>query len=502
MFRAVFCLNGPDAVNGPNVWLARHLPLLAGRGIEPVVLYLSWKPEQPCRFRQALAAAGVAVHSVALGRVIEDNVVAIAAAARALAPDVFVPNYSVAGYYAAGLLRTMGVITVGTLHSDDPNYHDILEVFADGEPRWRLSALVGVSDFLRTLVSDKLRGRVPFLHAPYGAPVSARQAEWSADRFRLVYCGRLVEPQKRVHRVAAAMQAATRCCPRVDGVLYGDGPERSRLTESLATGGGRVRLGGLLEPAAVQEAMADAQAFVLLSDFEGLSIALMEAMACGLVPVVTAMRSGVADLVTDGETGLVVQPDDAEGFAAAVARLADDAVLWRRLSAAARRAVVERGFTVEACADRWAEFLRRLVADRTKTPDLDGDLPVPDALDLPPRCTRPGGIRLEDRRAVRAMRRAQADGRPVYLWGASQAGEMLLDSLEPRGLPIAGLIDSDPRKHGRRLREISIFAPRHLTVLREERVNPYVVIASQFEEEIGATLVGLGFVEEKDFVAG
>ncbi|WP_371821102.1 glycosyltransferase [Chloracidobacterium sp. D] len=43
--------------------------------------------------------------------------------------------------------------------------------------------------------------------------------------------------------------------------------------------------------------------FVLLSDYEGLPIALMEAMATGLVPICTAMRSGIGQLVVDGVTG-------------------------------------------------------------------------------------------------------------------------------------------------------------------------------------------------------
>ncbi|QUV81159.1 glycosyltransferase [Chloracidobacterium sp. D] len=60
---------------------------------------------------------------------------------------------------------------------------------------------------------------------------------------------------------------------------------------------------GLVDNARIQALMAEHHMFVLLSDYEGLPIALMEAMATGLVPICTAMRSGIGQLVVDGVTG-------------------------------------------------------------------------------------------------------------------------------------------------------------------------------------------------------
>jgi glycosyltransferase involved in cell wall biosynthesis len=68
--------------------------------------------------------------------------------------------------------------------------------------------------------------------------------------------------------------------------------------------------------------------------------AVMEAMACGL-PVVGTAVNGIAELVRDGETGLLVAPKDPAALAGALARLAADAPLRRRMGAAARRRIVE-----------------------------------------------------------------------------------------------------------------------------------------------------------------
>jgi phosphatidylinositol alpha-1,6-mannosyltransferase len=74
------------------------------------------------------------------------------------------------------------------------------------------------------------------------------------------------------------------------------------------------------------------------SQVEGFGIALAEASACGL-PVIAGRSGGLAEVVRDGETGLVVEPDDPDAVAAAVGRVFDDQLLSRRLGQAGRHAV-------------------------------------------------------------------------------------------------------------------------------------------------------------------
>jgi len=71
---------------------------------------------------------------------------------------------------------------------------------------------------------------------------------------------------------------------------------------------------------------------------EGFGVALAEASACGL-PVIAGQSGGLAEAVRDGETGLVVDPDDPAAVAAALKRLLGDQLLARRLGQGGRKAV-------------------------------------------------------------------------------------------------------------------------------------------------------------------
>jgi glycosyltransferase involved in cell wall biosynthesis len=93
-------------------------------------------------------------------------------------------------------------------------------------------------------------------------------------------------------------------------------------------------------------------------DRDGIPNVLVEAMACGL-PVVTTAVSGIPELVADGENGLLVPPDDAAAVAAALRRLHDDPELARRLAACGRATVAER-FDGDALARRLADLFREV----------------------------------------------------------------------------------------------------------------------------------------------
>ncbi|QDU89352.1 GDP-mannose-dependent alpha-(1-6)-phosphatidylinositol monomannoside mannosyltransferase [Pirellulimonas nuda] len=84
-------------------------------------------------------------------------------------------------------------------------------------------------------------------------------------------------------------------------------------------------------------------------DVDGLPQTLMEAMACE-IPVVSTRLVGIPDLVLDGETGLLVEAEDAQQLAAALEKLQQDAVLRERLGAAGRAHVLQR-FNVRTCLD-------------------------------------------------------------------------------------------------------------------------------------------------------
>ncbi len=124
--------------------------------------------------------------------------------------------------------------------------------------------------------------------------------------------------------------------------LAGDGPLLEAVRAQVAMLGleDRVTLHGTLAPPAVSQLLADADIACMPSSQEGMPGAVMEAMATGL-PVVGTRVNGIAELVRDGETGLLVEARDPVALAGALARLTTDVQLRHRMGLAGRRRIVE-----------------------------------------------------------------------------------------------------------------------------------------------------------------
>ncbi len=108
----------------------------------------------------------------------------------------------------------------------------------------------------------------------------------------------------------------------------------------------------------------------LPSRIEGLSIALLETMALGL-PVVASDAGGNPDLITSGDTGVLVPPLDPTAWAQALTRVLDDGAFAARIARQGRE-LVRREFTLERTAER-TEAVYREALERRRS--LDGDRP-------------------------------------------------------------------------------------------------------------------------------
>jgi glycosyltransferase involved in cell wall biosynthesis len=113
---------------------------------------------------------------------------------------------------------------------------------------------------------------------------------------------------------------------------------------------------------------AEAQVAVVPSLYEGFSLPAIEAMACG-VPLVATTGGALPEVVgADGETALLVAPDDPEALAAGIRRILDDEALAARLGNGGRQRVLGR-FTWEATARGTAEQYRIVLEDHGRVAD-------------------------------------------------------------------------------------------------------------------------------------
>ncbi|MGD9934280.1 MAG: glycosyltransferase family 4 protein [Dehalococcoidia bacterium] len=155
-------------------------------------------------------------------------------------------------------------------------------------------------------------------------------------------------------------------------LLVGDGPLRAELEARAATAGvldGIVFAGHQSMPASYLDAM---DVFVLPVPAGSMSIALLEAMARGVPPVITF--GGPEEAVIDGETGLTAPPLDPSALAGALRRLVEDPAERRRLAAASARHV-ERNYSVARVADDLLELFASARGGRLVT-RLRADAPA------------------------------------------------------------------------------------------------------------------------------
>jgi glycosyltransferase involved in cell wall biosynthesis len=128
--------------------------------------------------------------------------------------------------------------------------------------------------------------------------------------------------------------------PDVTAVVVGDGPERDALTNLAQELGvaDRLVLTGWREDA--RDLLTTFDVFALPSRFEGFPLVVLEAMLASL-PIVASDVGSVSEAIVDGETGVLVEAEDVESLAAAIAALLGDEPRRRRLGANARRSVLE-----------------------------------------------------------------------------------------------------------------------------------------------------------------
>jgi glycosyltransferase involved in cell wall biosynthesis len=158
----------------------------------------------------------------------------------------------------------------------------------------------------------------------------------------------LVEKKGLAHLVAACGRLSARGIP-FRCVVIGEGPERPRLEAQIAALGlgDRVRLVGRVPHRDLVRQLREATVLAHPSivdrrgSMDGIPNTILEAMAVE-TPVVASRLSGIPEVVRPEETGLLVEPGDVDGLAAALARLLGDPGLARRLGAAGRALVQER----------------------------------------------------------------------------------------------------------------------------------------------------------------
>ncbi|KUJ78166.1 hypothetical protein AVO45_09465 [Ruegeria marisrubri] len=183
------------------------------------------------------------------------------------------------------------------------------------------------------------------------------------DAVVIAKIGRLSEQKDHANFLLAASQLAERY-PQAHFLIAGEGELSADIREcarDLGLGDDRVTFTGNLRE--MPELLAAVDIFTLASRWEGLPMALLEAMAMS-VPVVSTAVGGIPDLINDGENGMLVQPSDPTALAEAIGHLISDPSARRRLGNAGLETVRTR-YSSAAMTDRlWSVYSRPASAVR------------------------------------------------------------------------------------------------------------------------------------------
>jgi glycosyltransferase involved in cell wall biosynthesis len=263
-------------------------------------------------------------------------------------------------------VHDVGRAVVLILHGDHEYYYD-LAVKHDRV----VHAYVAYSRRMYARLLECLPHRADRIYyIPYGIPLPPRVRRPTGGPLRLIFAGRLEHGQKGVLELPAIAAALRRRSLDVTWTIIGDGPDGSTLRSAWPESGS-VRYLGAVTNAETVDHLAEHDVFVLPTRVEGLPVAMLEAMGCGVVPVVSDIDSGVPDVVTAELNGLLPEVGSIDGFADAIARLDGDRPLLDRMSAACRRIVEERFDVRDRVADyqalyaRYRELYKPLAPDAT-----------------------------------------------------------------------------------------------------------------------------------------
>ncbi len=165
-------------------------------------------------------------------------------------------------------------------------------------------------------------------------------------------------PVKRAHLVIEAFADIAAALPATL-VMIGDGPDRATCEARAATLGLKSRVRFLGAQTDVEHLLPNADLFLLPSEYESFGLAALEAMACGVVPVVTR-AGGLPEVVRDGVDGLLIDDDQMESMGSVAAALLPDEERLATMGAAAREAATDR-FGREGVVERYEAVYRSVL---------------------------------------------------------------------------------------------------------------------------------------------
>ena len=172
---------------------------------------------------------------------------------------------------------------------------------------------------------------------------------------------------KQILKLTQAFCKAALLNQRIQFSIYGDVDAEEQVQHIIDHHPveNRVKLHKALPPNEIINKISEHQVFTLMSDYEGMPVALMEAMACGVVPVCLEESSGVNEIIEHGVNGFIVKDRESD-YQKHLQMLLDNPALWQTMSENAISTIAER-YSTAITHQQWYQLLQSFAGQPVKT---------------------------------------------------------------------------------------------------------------------------------------
>lgn len=247
-------------------------------------------------------------------------------------PDVVLAEYGVTGASVVPMLKELGIPLVVHFHGYDASKYDILKQYKTAyEDMFQYAkAMIAVSHQMTEKLLSLGAPKEKVVYNCYGPKDIFFEIEPTFQNNAFLSVGRFVEKKSHHLAILAFHKIMDR---HADSklILIGDGPYKLFCEDIVKALGmtGRVEFTGALEHEDVHRHLAGCLCFVQHSriagsgDMEGTPLSILESQAAG-IPVVSTYHAGIPDVVVHNETGYLVEENDIDGMASAMASILQD----------------------------------------------------------------------------------------------------------------------------------------------------------------------------------
>lgn len=274
-------------------------------------------------------------------------------------PFVFINSFMGKPFFAALVLKALYpdlVRILDVVHIDKKEVYDLHVQFHE-----MVDGLIGVSSKITERLVEAYgikADRVCFKEQLIDTDKSFQKMYTNACRpLKLGYAARLVKEQKRADLLSKLIEELEKCRINYELEIAGEGECEEELQNFISEHklSSKIRLTGQLGREEMKEFWKRQDVYLNISEYEGASLAMLESMGFGCIPVVTDV-SGVRDFIKNEENGFICSIGDLHSMARAVSLLSDNRGLLQQYGEKARKEVIER-----CSAEQYISFLRWLI---------------------------------------------------------------------------------------------------------------------------------------------